>query len=576
MRRFSTLLSVAGVAWVFLGAAPVHADVAGQTYDVRVNPSYDAAGAQHISTTLRAVSQRAYVYVDDRYWASLMSDGRTRFLAEVQAVASQFDSVIHPRSVALWGNEATPGVDGDSHVVIVLERLKSGSGGYFETIHNYSKERAPEGNAREMIFINAESVLGGTARSFIAHEFQHLISFNQRELSGLNADDVWLNEGRSEYNGTNVGYSDVFDGSALQRRVQTFLRNPSDSLTDWPNTSTDYAIASLFVHYLVDQFGSSILASSEHTAAAGAAALSEWLTMHSGPSFERVFANWMVASFLNERTESTAYGYVRSGLSDFHVLPPQSTRLNVSNRAVAFSETLHEWQPFWVQADIDSFDASSLNAHVRIDGDPGVQWHGAVIASYGAAAHRVIPFDSGSGSTVADVPLQQSGVALNSVVVAVTHGGVEPVAGRSIASHAVIVNIATDSNDGAPTASSVVTPSTTLPINGDLIRRRGQPDVYVVWGAYRRYLTSGILELYGFQNRPVTEVPDDVFFSYKASVYVRAQTAQQVYAVWPDSTKHWLHITAAQWDASFRDWGAIFTVNDAEIAHYTQGSDIVR
>lgn len=46
--------------------------------------------------------------------------------------------------------------------------------------------------------------------------------------------------------------------------------------------------------------------------------------------------------------------------------------------------------------------------------------------------------------------------------------------------------------------------------------------------------------------------------------------------LWPDGTKHWLNISAAQWDASGRDWGAIFIINDREAAFYAAGADIVR
>ena len=81
--------------------------------------------------------------------------------------------------------------------------------------------------------------------------------------------------------------------------------------------------------------------------------------------------------------------------------------------------------------------------------------------------------------------------------------------------------------------------------------------------------------LYGFQDRIVHEVSDDVFIHYLSSNYIRAIDQQKVYAIWPDNTKHWIDITPAQWDASHRDWGAIFIVNDAEVASYQTGQNIV-
>jgi len=51
---------------------------------------------------------------------------------------------------------------------------------------------------------------------------------------------------------------------------------------------------------------------------------------------------------------------------------------------------------------------------------------------------------------------------------------------------------------------------------------------------------------------------------------------EKVYAVWPDGTKHWLDITPQQWDASGRDWNAIFIINDLELNTYKTGADITR
>ena len=72
------------------------------------------------------------------------------------------------------------------------------------------------------------------------------------------------------------------------------------------------------------------------------------------------------------------------------------------------------------------------------------------------------------------------------------------------------------------------------------------------------------------------EVDETTFHSYTTTNYVRYVNEEQVYAVWPDGTKHWLNITPQQWDISSRDWGAIFTINDLELNVYKTGVDITR
>mgnify|MGYP001571489097 FL=1 len=566
------------------GARAVYADTLGQIQTFRVNVLYDASGANTLSATLRNVSQHAYFYVDDRYWSSLPFDQQQRYAANLTTLANEFDAVIYPRSTEFWGKEANAGVDGDAHVVILLERLVGGSGGYFETIHNYSQERASASNAREMIFVSAESALTGNAKTFLVHEFQHLISFNQKELLRDVMDDVWLNEARSEYAITLAGYSEPFGGSTLQRRMDTFAQSPSDSLVEWPNTSNDYAVASLFAHYIVDHYGADVIANSMHNDMAGVSAVESALRQGGeARSFGDVFVDWMVASYLNDRTTNSKYGYIRSGLQALHVPPTLQATIDVSTRA-NFTYSVREWQPLWFKAIMTNTTASHPDARIRIQGASDVAWRGAVIGTYQNSQISIVPFVSVGGIADVPIPAQRSGVPLTSVAVAISYGSMQPVGTRSVDVRAVSVSVGIgDASLVSTNIAQSPTPTPNVPApqyvqlsDGDLIRRAGQDEVYVVWGAYRRYLPRGVLELYGFESRPVIEVPDDIFARYTTSNYVRAQSQKKVYAVWPDGTKHWMNITATQWDASGRDWGAIFTVNDAEVSWYATGADILR
>jgi len=113
--------------------------------------------------------------------------------------------------------------------------------------------------------------------------------------------------------------------------------------------------------------------------------------------------------------------------------------------------------------------------------------------------------------------------------------------------------------------------------DGALIKRAGESEVYVIQGKYKRYLRPEIIALYGHLKdiKPI-EVSETVFHSYTTTNYVRYVNDKKVYAVWPDGTKHWLNITPQQWDASGRDWGAIFIISDLELNTYKIGADIIR
>lgn len=557
MKRWPIYIIVA--VGVFVTVQGVRADALGQQQTFFVDSSYDHSTASSVPATLRAVGQHGYLYVDDRYWASLSPDQQQRFSVTLNGLISEFDGVIYPRDTQFWGSENTPGIDRDVRISIVFEWLNDGSGGYFRTINNYETSSAPQSNAREMFYIDAGSVLAGTAKNFIAHELQHLISFNQKELRRGAREDIWLNEGRSEYSESVVGYNDPFRGSMLQNRTQEFLRAPSDSLTEWPNTSADYGIVAVFMQYLADQYGPSMVAATIRTGTAGMAAIDDALSaVGATDRFGDVFTDWMVYVF-----------------QSLHVSPMVRVQLDSTHDHSDVATTLKEWQPLWIESGISSGTALSNSIFVRIAGPDDTWWRGAVLARYADGTSAVTPVPETRGSIdVAISTRTASGAAVLSLVPMIVQTSDLSADGRTLTASPVVVTVSLSS---LPVRTPISTPAPMeyVPTDGDLIRRIGQPETYVIWGPYRRYLLPSTLLLYGFQDRIVHEVSDDVFFHYLSSNYIRAIDQQRVYAIWPDNTKHWLNITAAQWDASHRDWGAIFTVNDAEVASYQTGSNIV-
>lgn len=571
MRRILAPLLVLALWVVF--APPVFADSLGQVESFFVNPSYDRDGASNETATLRAIGQHGYFYIDNRYWAGLTAAQQNQFTTNLNTLSSQFDTAIYPRETSFFGSENNPGVDGDSHVVLLMEEMTPGSGGYFETINSYSKARAPDSNAREMVSINVDSVLTSLGKNYLAHEFQHLISFNQKELLRDASEDVWLNEGRSEYAITLSGYSSPYQGSGLQRRAQTYVNTPSDSLVDWPNTSLDYGITSVFLHYLADRYGAAIISSTEHTASAGVAAIDEWLASNGrSERFGNVFSDFMAASYLNNRSIDPKFGFMTDGLNGIHIVPPVTAVLDHSHQRSEYSSSLKEWQPLWIQNNISAVGSGGVNVHIAGSSDVG--WYGSVIARYSNGSVLVAPFVSQAGKADISVADQSNGSAIMNTVVAVSQGSGLPVDDRVIVSKPLTVTLTLGEVTGPVATPQPPVNENQIPINGDLIRHGGQPEIYVVWGPYRRYLPDGVLALYGFQNRPVQNVSEEVFNRYQTSNYVREEGQKKVYALWPDLTKHWMNITAAQWDASARDWGAIFTVNSSEVSFYATGPDI--
>ena len=213
------------------------ADVLGQKELFSVDSDFDKYGRNQLFATLRHVSDKLHFYVDDSYWNGLDTVHQNSFTANIANLAQEFENTIYPKETQFWGSEPNPGIDGDFRITILAEQLITGTGGYFNTANGYTRTQVQDSNSREMIFLSAETVNSGSdlTKVFLAHEFQHLISFNQKELINKSSEDTWLNELRSEYSISLVGYNDVYYNSSLNRRTVSFMENPSDSLTEWPN-----------------------------------------------------------------------------------------------------------------------------------------------------------------------------------------------------------------------------------------------------------------------------------------------------------------------------------------------------
>ena len=74
-----------------------------------------------VSATLRYVTMHAYWYV---------KDGMSVNQARLQASANQFETKIYPTDRRVFGPEASPGIDNDPHITVLIAPIP-GVGGYF-------------------------------------------------------------------------------------------------------------------------------------------------------------------------------------------------------------------------------------------------------------------------------------------------------------------------------------------------------------------------------------------------------------------------------------------------------------
>jgi len=568
--KFSAFYFAIIVGFIVCGAARVSAYTLNQQDNFFVNSKFDKYSRKSLDATLVYIGNRAYYYVDNSYWNKLDGTNQSALKTNIVSLADTFDNDFYTKSTSFWGSEPNPGVDNDPKLTILLEELIDNNGGYFDTANGYTKEQITDSNGREMIALNVGVLSTDVflSKMFFIHEFQHLISFNQKEKAYGISEDVWLNELRSEYAISQVGMNVPYLNSSLNRRTYMFSTNPPDSLTEWPNKNLDYAVVALFGEYLAEQFGESILADTLKGPLTGISSINKYLQVKKpGISFSDVYLNWLGALYLNDVSKDSRFGYSRAELRTLRITPQQRVSLTSSLQEYSATQNLKDWQPYWLEYDLSSLNDMTKSARIDLSGDAGQNFIASYLALYenGSLETGRINIFSGRGSGFV---VNSAGKKLQKLVIVGTKATKISAFGDNEPTSTLNVKVSMMDTDDAQAG---------LLKDGALIKRPREKEIYVIWGKYKRYLNSETISLYGHLNPAnAIELDPATFDSYQTSNYVKYVNDEKVYAIWPDGTKHWLNITAKQWDDSRRDWNAIFTINELEVNHYRPGPDITK
>ncbi|MEJ5223432.1 MAG: hypothetical protein WHV44_03180, partial [Anaerolineales bacterium] len=191
-----------------------------------------------VTATLRYRGDHTYIWIQN---------GVTYKETDLRILGDTFDKVIYPTNREFFGNELSPGIDGDPRIHILYARgVGSNVLGYFSSADALSPLAHEYSNAHEMFIFNADLArfsdpdTAGT----LAHEFQHMIhwTFDRNEAS-------WINEGSSVLAEFLNNYDVGFDWY--------YIKQPDTQLTTWPSDDTlpHYGAAFLYLNYFLNRFG---------------------------------------------------------------------------------------------------------------------------------------------------------------------------------------------------------------------------------------------------------------------------------------------------------------------------------
>jgi len=566
------------------------ADDLGDNFNFFVDTNYDHQSRGQVTATLREISNKVYFYIEDDYWESLNGAQRNLYLDYLDSTGRSFDKTTYPAMQYVYGSEWNPGIDDDERITILLTKLKSTAGGYFNSKDEFTIEQIDSSNEREMFYINATQVANPLFDSFLAHEFQHLINWNQKERNYGVMEEIWLNELRSEYAPTVAGYDAEYVGTNLEKRVDDFLANPFNSLTEWSGDRYDYPSVNLFGHYLADQFGESIFTNMMNTNKIGIQSIEKAVRDEGFSfSFSQLFNNWTVASYLNNSTLSDGrYGYKDPFLKGVIQVSPITYSI-VSTSIINIAQNVKDWAPYWYRF-INKQDRGTIAKDLEIEFEGSIDrgnFNVIYIIDYESKPKTIGVLGLEGQDGVLKIPDFKTDV--NEVVIIISNQFKKGGFNGDEDSSPFMLSVATtifDEPVPEPEPEPEPNPGGVKPEDyglqeGNLIRAEGDFDIFIInqYGYKRLFLNPVIFEMYGHLGSwddviTVTPATRDAFITSSHYRFVDENKVYHMEIGGEDAgILRWLNMTANTFAFQGGKAEAIFTINKSEFDWYPMGAD---
>lgn len=302
-----------------------------QTMEFKVINSYrNPKSYSTVNARLITSSDNSAIYLDIDTYPEIKDN--EAFLPALERLRQNFDDIIAPIDRYYFGDESN--IDGIKQVIILMSPVVNNidTGGMGKILgFFYAGDLTPDegdfpsSNETEIMYIaipDSGFTPGLTAQSEIidycvdsifhgtlAHEFQHMINFNQHVLvSKGKSEEIWLNEGLSHLAEDLTGY-----GLGNIGRVTTFFNSTDTYPLATKNDSTGTRGASyLFLRYLHDRFDPDssgyYLRQISSSKRRGTENISNALSI----DFNTVFTDWLAALALSNSgmSEDPVYNYL--------------------------------------------------------------------------------------------------------------------------------------------------------------------------------------------------------------------------------------------------------------------------
>jgi hypothetical protein len=326
----------------------VQAETVGENIAFNVQSEYDLKNRTELTAVYIERTSLLNFYIETDFWSSLEYQEQKNTKNSLIDLAEEFEENIYPTLTETFGSEWNPGIDNNKKITILFHEMASGVSGYFNSGDEYKVIQVSDSNEREMLYLDPSYIGDEKIKSFLAHEFVHLITFNQKEKKHNVSEEVWLNEARSEYSTKLLGYEDFETGNILKKRVETFISNPNDPLCEWGKEEKDYGVINVFAHYLTDHYGIEILVDSLKSNKVGVESINYALEKNGfEEDFGDVFTNWAIAVLINDCNVSDYYCYKDENLKSLRVTPSLNLIPLNGESSLVVSDSVKNWTGKW-------------------------------------------------------------------------------------------------------------------------------------------------------------------------------------------------------------------------------------
>jgi hypothetical protein len=248
----------------------------------------DTGERRRVRAVLRYVTPHVYM---------LFEEGLEVDDEAIATAAETFEDEVYPLIRRVFGEEWSPGIDADPHLLILhLAELEGGSWGEFGLGDECPPVMCELSNGHEMFYVSLHELEVGSDDylSTLAHEFQHMIQFNMDP-----SESRWLDEGLAQIAEVIAGYP------ASDSAVWAFFDDTDLQLDHWLGPETDdypnYGAAYLFLRYLYERFGESFIHDLSRHPLNSLASVEAVLRAQAPPmSLDQVFGEWAVANWLDD------------------------------------------------------------------------------------------------------------------------------------------------------------------------------------------------------------------------------------------------------------------------------------